>query len=241
MTTSGTTNFTLNILELAEEAWERASGGDSELRSGYDLRTARRSINLLTIEWAARGYNFWTLEQVALPLLPGVYQYTIPADTVDIIEAVIRQNPGSTATQTDLTISRISVSTYATIPNKLVPGRPIQYFLDRQIAPVINLWQVPPDSSYTFVYWRMRRIQDAGNQGNLNMDMPFRFMPAFVAGLAYYLSMKMPSPVASTQFYNNRLQYIQFLQTEYEAQFDKASASDRETAPLRFVPRQMIL
>ena len=229
MTTSGTTDFNLDILSLAEEAWERAVGGASELRTGYDLRTTRRSINLLTIEWANRGYNFWTLEQGTIALTTGDYQYDMPDDTIDIIEAVVRQNPGITATQTDLAISRISVSTYSTIPNKLTQGRPIQYFLDRQVTPVINVWQVPPDDTYTFVYWRMRRIQDAGTQGNMTMDMPFRFLPAFTAGLAFYLSQKLAEGAGRTDM----------LKQEYEQQLDMAIATDRETAPLRFIPRQM--
>lgn len=229
MTTSGTTDFNLDILSLAEEAWERAVGGASELRSGYDLRTTRRSINLLTIEWANRGLNFWTIEEGTIPLLTGDYQYDMPVDTIDILEAVIRQNAGIIATQTDLSISRISVSTYSTIPNKLTQGRPIQYWFDRQVTPVLNLWQVPPDNTYTFVYWRMRRIQDAGTQGNMTMDMPFRFLPAFVAGLAFYLSQKLPEGAARQADLKN----------EYEQQFDMAMATDHDSAPLRFVPKQM--
>lgn len=231
MTTSGATTFDLDILSLAEESWERASGGASELRSGYDLRTTRRSINLLTIEWAQRGLNYWTIEEGSIPLLTGVGKYALPVDTIDLLETVVRQNNGNTATQTDLSISRISVSTFSTIPNKLSRGRPIQYWLDRQITPEVNVWQVPPDDSYTFVYWRMRRIQDAGNQGNYTMDMPFRFLPAFVAGLAFYLAQKMPE--GQTR--------LTFLKNEYEQQFDMAMSADHESAPLRFVPRQMFI
>ncbi len=231
MTTSGTAVFDLDILALAEEAWERASGGTSELRSGYDLRTTRRSINLLTIEWANRGLNFWTIEQGSIPLLTGTKTYDLPVDTIDLLEAVVRQNDGVTATQTDLSISRISVSTYSTIPNKLTQGRPIQYWLDRQVTPAITVWQVPPDDTYNFVYWRMRRIQDAGTAGNMTMDMPFRFLPAFVAGLAYYLSQKIPEGHPRKQDLKN----------EYEQQFDLAMATDHESAPLRFIPRQMYL
>lgn len=231
MTTSGTTDFNLDILSLAEESWERASGGATELRSGYDLRTTRRSINLLTIEWANRGLNYWTVEQGAIPLLTGIKTYAMPTDTIDLLETVIRQNNGITATQTDLTISRISVSTYATIPNKLTQGRPIQYWFDRQIIPAITVWQVPPDDSYTLVYWRMRRVQDAGTQGNMTMDMPFRFLPAFVAGLAFYLSQKLPEGASRTDMLKN----------EYEQQFDMAMATDHESAPLRFVPKQMYI
>lgn len=229
MTTSGTTTFDLDILALAEEAWEQASGGASELRSGYDLRTTRRSINLLTIEWANRGLNYWTVEEASVPLIAATGNYDLPTDTIDVLEAVIRQNNGIVATQTDLAISRISVSTYSSIPNKLTQGRPIQYWLDRQNTPQINVWQVPPDNTYTFVYWRMRRIQDAGTQGNMTMDMPFRFLPAFVAGLAFYLSKKLPEGAAR----------MQDLQNEYERQFDLAMSTDHESAPLRFIPRSM--
>lgn len=230
MTTSGTTNFNLSILELAEEAWDRASGGQTELRSGYDLTSARRSINLLTIEWATRGLNYFTVEQGTIPLVANTETYDMPIDTIDILDAVIRQNPGVAATQTDLSINRISVSTYSTIPNKLTTGRPIQYWFDRQITPQITVWQVPPtDDTYTFVYWRMKRIEDAGTQGNMTMAFPFRFLPAFVAGLAYYLSMKMPEGAARQTDLKN----------EYEQQMDLAISTDRESAPLRFVPRQM--
>ena len=229
MTTSGTTTFDLSILELAEEAWQRASGGASELRSGYDLRTTRRSINILTLSWANKGLNFWTIEQGHIDLTPGVYSYDLPTDTIDLLEAVIRQNSGITATQTDLSISRISVSTYATIPNKLTQGRPIQYWLDRQTTPRIVVWQVPSDSSYMFVYWRMRRIQDAGTQGNMTMDFPFRFLPAFTAGLAFYLAQKIPEGASR----------IDMLKNEYEQELDMAIATDHDASPLRFVPKQM--
>jgi len=227
MSSSGETAFNLSILELAEEAWERASGGTSELRSGYDLRTTRRSINLLTLEWSTRGLNFWTIEQGTIALTAATATYDMPTDTIDILEAVIRQNAGVVATQTDLSISRISVSTYSSIPNKLTQGRPIQYWFDRQVAPRIVVWQVPPDSSYTFVYWHMRRIEDAGNQGSYTMDMPFRFLPAFTAGLAFYLAQKLPEGASR----------IEMLKSEYEQQFDMALGSDHDSAPLRLVPK----
>ena len=138
MTTSGTTAFDMDFTEIAEEAWERAG---REMRSGYDLRTARRSMNLMTIEWQNRGINLWTIEEGTVTLTKGTSQYTLPADTIDLIEQVIRTNSGNTSTQSDLTLNRIGVSTFASIPNKLTDGRPIQMWIDRQRdAPVINLW-----------------------------------------------------------------------------------------------------
>ena len=165
MTVSGTTDFNLEFTEIAEEAWERAG---REMRSGYDLRTARRSMNLMTIEWQNRGINMWTIDQGSIPLIQGVNTYDLPADTIDLLEHVIRTNAGNTTTQSDLTITRISVSTYATIPNKLTQARPIQVWVQRlRDNPKVTVWPVPEQGSvgnpyYTFVYWRMRRIDDAG-------------------------------------------------------------------------------
>ena len=158
MATSGTTAFNMDFTEIAEEAWERAG---REMRSGYDLRTARRSMNLMTIEWQNRGINLWTIDEGTVSLVSGTSQYTLPADTVDLLEQVIRTGSGST--QQDLTINRISVSTYASIPNKTTTGRPIQFWIERLVdAPKINVWPVPDSNDYTFKYWRMRRIEDAG-------------------------------------------------------------------------------
>jgi len=227
MTTTGTTAFNLQINDILEEAFERASGGARELRSGYDFRTARRSLNLLTIEWASRGINLWTLESGSLPLVAGTSRYTLPADTIDLVEHSIRQNVGNVATQTDLTINRVSVSTYATIPNKLTQGRPVQIFIERLVdAPHVNLWPVPSDNSYTLYYWRLRRMQDAGTGVN-TQDIPFRMLTAMVAGLAYYIAMKLPEGV----------QLLPMLKAEYDNQWDLASSEDREKAPVRFVPR----
>ena len=188
MAVSGTTTFNLDLVELVEEAFERVG---AELRTGYDLKTARRSLNLLFADWANRGINMWTFEQGSITLVPGTATYTLPTDTVDLLEHVIRTGAGNAATQADLTITRISVSTYATLPNKLQQARPIQVWIQRlQEAPTITLWPVPDASqTYTFVYWRMRRIDDAG-EGVNTMDVPFRFIPCMVAGLAYYLAMK---------------------------------------------------
>lgn len=225
MTTSGTTAFNLDFTELAEEAWERAG---REMRSGYDLRTARRSMNLLTIEFANRGINLWTVESGSQILTPGVATYNLPADTIDIIEHVIRTNAGNATLQSDLTISRISVSTYASIPAKLTQGRPIQIFVERlRDQPRITLWPVPDSSvQYTLFYYRLRRIQDAGTGVN-TPDAPFRFLPAIAAGLAYHIAMKTPDLAGR----------VQMLKAEYDEQFNLAAGEDREKASVRFVPR----
>jgi hypothetical protein len=225
MTTSGTTNFNLEFTELAEEAWERAG---REMRSGYDLRTARRSMNLLTIEFANRGINLWTLESGSQLLTPGVATYNLPTDTIDILEHVIRTNAGSPTLQSDLTISRISVSTYSSIPAKLTQGRPIQIFVERlRDQPRFTLWPVPDDSvQYTLAYYRLRRIQDAGTGIN-TPDAPFRFLPAIAAGLAYHIALKVPEFA----------QRVPMLKAEYDEQFNLAAGEDREKASVRFVPR----
>lgn len=225
MTTSGTAVFNPDLTELVEEAFERCGG---ELRSGYDLRTARRSLNLLFAEWANQGVNMFTFEQGSITLLPGVGQYDLPADTVDLLEHVIRTGAGSSSTQADLTISRISVSTYATIPNKLATGRPIQVWIERLVDnPRINVWPLPDTSqTYTFVYWRMKRIDDAGTGVN-TMAIPFRFIPALVSGLAYHLALKVPGG----------LDRIQLLKAQYDEAWDAASSEDRDKSPVRYVPR----
>jgi hypothetical protein len=225
MTTTGTTSFNLDFAELAEEAWERAG---REMRSGYDLRTARRSMNLLTIEFANRGINMWTIVPGTITLTPGVSTYPLPADTIDIIEHVIRTNAGNPSLQSDLTISRISVSTYSSIPAKLTQGRPIQIFVRRlRDAPEVILWPVPDDSTvYTLAYYRLRRIQDAGS-GAQTQDAPFRFLPAIAAGLAYHIAMKVPELAPR----------VQMLKQIYDEQFDLAASEDREKASDRFVPR----
>lgn len=237
MTTTGTASFNLDLNDLIEEAFERCG---SEVRSGYDFRTARRSLNLLTIEWANRGINLWTIEQGQITLNTGVATYDLPIDTIDLLDHVIRQNEG-TSNQVDININRISESTYSTIPNKLAQGRPIQVWINRQSGatnpgpvvnyPQINVWPTPnaPDEQYIFVYWRLRRIQDAGDGVN-TQDIPFRFLNCMVAGLAYYLSMKIqgvdPNRIAA-------------LKAEYEQQFQLAADEDREKASIHFVPRNM--
>lgn len=245
MTTTGTSAFNLDLGDLVEEAYERCG---LELRSGYDFRTARRSLNLLTIEWANRGINLWTIEQGTIPMIQGVNTYDLPTDTIDLLEQQIRTNAGQQNNQTDITISRISISTYSTIPNKLAQGRPIQVWINRQSGatyptgatpdrqPQVTVWPTPDQGTllspyYQFVYWRMRRVQDAGNAVN-TQDIPFRFLNCLVAGLAYYLSMKLPGVDP---------QRIMGLKADYDQQFQFAADEDREKAPIRFIPRQMFI
>jgi uncharacterized protein YajQ (UPF0234 family) len=225
MTTSGTTAFEMDFTEIAEEAWERAG---REMRSGYDLRTARRSMNLMTIEWQNRGLNLWTIDEGTVNLVKDTAQYDLPADTIDLLEQVIRTNSGDEYTQQDLTINRISVSTYASIPNKLTEGRPIQVYIERLVAnPKINVWPVPDkNNTYVFKYYRMRRIQDAGS-GVETPDVNFRFLPCLVAGLAYHIAMKDPELAPR----------IPLLKDVYEEQFRLAAEEDRVKTPARFVPK----
>ena len=225
MTTSGTTAFDMDFTEIAEEAWERAG---REMRSGYDIRTARRSMNLMTIEWQNRGINLWTVDEGTVTLVKGTSQYDLPADTIDLLEQVIRTDSGDEYAQPDLTISRISVSTYASIPNKLTEGRPIQVYIERlRDNPKINVWPVPDkNDEYIFKYYRMRRIQDAGS-GVETADINFRFFPCLVAGLAYHIAMKEPELMAR----------IPMLKETYEEQFALAAGEDRTKTSARFVPR----
>lgn len=231
MSTTGTTTFDLQLYELVEEAFERASGGARELRSGYDFRTARRSLNLLTIEWVSRGLNLWTLEEGTQTLTAGDGQYDLPTDTVDLIEHTLRINDGL-VTQTDSALNRISVSTFSSIPNKLLTGRPIQIFVERRTAtPRFNIWPLPDASTtYKVVYWRLRRMQDAGDGSN-TQDIPFRFLPCMVAGLAYYIAMKIPEGAPR----------LQMLKADYEEQWSIASSEDRDRSPVKFVPSRQII
>ena len=305
MTTTGTTLFNMDFTEIAEEAWEREG---REIRSGYDLRTARRSMNLMTIEWQNKGINMWTMEQGVITLTPGLATYALPTDTIDLLEQVIRTGQNTASTQADLTITRISVSTYATIPNKLQQARPIQVWVQRLSGevnptnsvlsgaltstdttitldtvvglagsgfirlgsediyytyvsgntlggvfrgqnnttaaaqadgtavfvpqlPAVTVWPTPDNSTtYQFVYWRLRRVQDAG-AGSATADMNFRFLPALTAGLAYHIAVKVPELMPR----------IQMLKQIYDETFDIAAGEDREKAAIRFVPRQMFI
>jgi hypothetical protein len=249
MTVVASTSFNLDLAEMVEEAFERCG---SQLRTGYDLKTARRSLNLLFADWANRGINMWTIEQGSIDLVQGVNTYDLPIDTVDLLEHVIRTNSGSTANQADLTITSISVSTYATIPNKLTQARPIQVWFNRQSGadyagtttsspplgidyPKVVVWPTPDQGTvgspyYTFVYWRMRRIHDGGNGVN-TMDIPFRFLPCLVAGLSYYLALKI----------SGAEQRIPLLKQQYDEAWEAASTEDRDKSAIRFVPRQMYI
>ena len=222
MATSGVADFNMDFTEIAEEAWERAG---REMRSGYDLRTARRSMNLLTIEWQNRGLNMWTFEEASLPLVAGTAAYALPDDTIDLLEHVIRTGAGTT--QTDIAMTRISLPTYASIPNKTATGRPLQIYVHRgRDNPTVTVWPVPDNSqSYTLRYWRMRRIENAGS-GVEEADVQFRFFPALVAGLAYYIAMKVPELQSR----------LEMLKMAYDEAFDLAAAEDREKASVRFVP-----
>jgi len=308
--TTGLSTFNLDLNDLIEEAYERAG---IEVRTGYEFRTARRSLNLLTIEWANRGINLWTIQEGQIVLNTAQLIYPLPADTIDLLDHVIRQNTGSTSNQSDINISRISESTYSTIPNKLAQGRPIQVWVNRQTAqtnaqatttvaasgvtpsvsstattiyltstenmpstgfvkidsetisytnivgntltncwrgqngttatthavgasvyiqnlPCINVWPSPDaGGNYTFVYWRLRRLQDAGNGVNVE-DIPFRLVPCMVAGMAFYIAMKR-TDVAPDR--------VAMLKDEYEQQWLLASQEDRDKAADRFVPRQL--
>lgn len=230
MSTSGTYDFNLEFTEVAEEAWERAG---REMRSGYDLRTARRSMNLMTIEWQNRGINMWTIDEGQLSLAQGQAEYDLPADTIDLMDHVIRTGAGNVSTQYDLAITRISSSTYATIPNKLQQARPIQVWVRRlRDNPKIVVWPIPDQGTllspyYIFKYWRMRRIQDAGS-GLQTPDMNFRFLPCLVAGLAYHIAMKDPDLAPR----------VPMLKEAYDEQFNLAAGEDREKAAVRFVPRR---
>ena len=225
MSTTGTTSFDLDVNEIVEEAFARC---DTELRTGYHLSTARRSLNLLTLDWANRGINIWTIAEGSIPLVKDTIEYDLPADTIDLLEHQVRTGSGSN--QSDITISRISVSTYASIPNKNATGRPIQIFIDRQVSPKIKVWPAPDQSNtYTLVYFRMRKIHDAGD-GVETQDVPARMLPCLVAGLSYYLALKLP----------NAAPKLPFLKQEYEEQWMIASSEDREKAPLRLAPREFL-
>jgi hypothetical protein len=238
-TLSGTTNFNPNLNEIVEEAFERCG---AEVRSGYDLRTAIRSLNYMFMEWANRGINLWTMDlSYQQVLTPNVGTYTLPADTVDLLDHVIRT--GSGTTQQDINITRISSSTYLAIPNKTATGRPVQVWINRlsgqtdstgsstTYQPTITVWPLPDNSTtWTFVATRLRRLQDAGSGANIQ-DMPFRMWPVAVAGLAYYLSLKLP----------NAMERSQALKAIYDEEWQRAADEDREKAAVRFVPRETFL
>ena len=224
MATSGTATFNMDFPEIAEEAWERAG---REMRSGYDLRTARRSMNLLTIEWANRGINLWTIREATISLTKGTIEYGLSTNAIDALEVNLRTDDGVQAKQRDLPLTRTSASVYAGIPNKLTQGRPTQVWVDRQQSkPVVHVWPVPDKDTYKINYWYLIRIDDAG-EGAYEADMPFRFLPCLVAGLAYYIAMKTPE-------LSDR---VVMLKQIYDEQFSLAAGEDRDKTSARFVPR----
>jgi len=227
MTTTNTATFNLELSEIIEDAGDRCG---YEIRSGYDFKIARRSLNLLLIEWANKGINLWTIEQGSIPLITGTGTYDLPTDTIDLLDQVVRTGTGTT--QIDINLSRISSTTYATIPAKNVQARPVQVWINRQAQiPQINVWPIPDGSTtYTFVYWRLRRIQDAGNAVN-TQDIPFRFLPALIAGLAFYLSIKLPGVDPNRSM---------ALKAMYDEAFQLAADEDREKSSYHATPRMYL-
>ena len=215
-----------DVVEMAQEAAEQAG---IEFRSGYSLRTARRSLELLSIEWANRGYNLWTVEGPdAVDLQPGVYEYQLSGDTVDLIEHVIRQT-NADGSYNDYPLNRMTLPEYAAINNKLAQGRPTILNMRREISPYFDLWMVPPSTpAYQIVYWRLRRMQSLGTGGTGVAEIPWRFVPAMIAGLAFNLALKSKDP--------NAMQRVPLLKTAYEEQFTLASDEDRDRAAFRFIP-----
>jgi hypothetical protein len=220
MALSGTKSFELDVAEYIEEAWERCG---LEIKTGYDQRTSRRSLNLLLADWANRGLNQWTIEEQSITLTAGVSDYTLATSDIDVIEAVVRNANGvGTSSQSDLTVDRISREYYLNIPNKLTQGRPVQYFVDRQITPVIKVWPTP-DQTYYLVVNKLVRMDDA-SAGVNTLEIPFRFYPCLAAGLAYYISMK-KAP-----------ERTQMLKAMYDEEFIRAAAEDRDRASLNLTP-----
>ena len=217
MALSSSTDFEPDVSEYIEEAFERCG---LEIRTGYDLKSAKRSLNLLFAEWANRGLNRWTIEQSTLSITSGTNSYSLGADTIDILSAVIRTGTGTN--QNDQQITRVSRDTYLNIPSKNSTGKPSQWYVDRQIAPTVKLWPTP-DDSYTLVYDRLTRMNDADTYIN-TLEVPFRFYPCLTAGLAYYLSMK------------RNPQLMGALKTIYEEELQRALDEDRDRASLRISP-----
>jgi len=224
MATSGTTTFNLDISEICEEAFERAG---LEMRGGYDLKTARRSLDLMSLEWINRGLNLWTIEEGSETLTAGTATYSFPAGTIDFLDQMIRTDDGDISTQVDSSVTRISPSTFASIPNKLTQAKPLQIYFQRTTSPQYTLWPVPDDTeTYKLIYWRIKRMQDAGTAGSNTYDAPERWLPALTAGLAYYVAMKNPEAA-------NR---VQILKSIYDEQFTYCASEDRVKASFQVVP-----
>ena len=218
MATSGSTDFELAVDDYIEEAFERCG---LEVRPGYDLRTAKRSLNLLFADWANRGLNRWTITQTSITLSQGTTEYTLAADTIDILSAVIRENAGS-SNQLDVTVNRIGRDTYLNLSSKLSQGKPTQYYVDRQITPKFRVFPTP-NATYTLVVDRLTRIEDADSATD-TVDVPFRFYPCLAAGLAYYLAIKKAPD------------RIQILKAIYDEEFDRAATEDRDRTSLKLLP-----
>tara|TARA_R110002124_G_C8864803_1_gene507303 strand:- start:198 stop:899 length:702 start_codon:yes stop_codon:yes gene_type:complete len=221
-TTSGTVAFKLDILQLCEEAYERAG---TEMRTGYDLRSARRSLNIMLLDWVNRGLNLWTVKEATISLVAGTKTYSLADDCVDVLDAVLRD--GSGASQTDYNLTRLSVSTYAQTSNKNTSARPTSMYVDRQNRATVTLYPEPNDGSQTFCYWYVRRIEDAGDNTN-NADMPERFIPALISGLAFNIALKRPELE----------QRMPVLKALYEEAYELAASEDRTKANLVFTPLQ---
>ena len=222
MSTSGTATWTIDVGDAIEEAYERAG---LEVRSGYDLKTAKRSLNFLLSEWANRGLNLWTIQEYSITLVSGTSEYDLPTDCVDLIEHVCRTQINGQ--NTDITLQRISVSTCAQIPNKGTTGRPYQIYVKRDLAPTCKVWPIPDTSTtYTLVFWYLRRIEDSGQRADLTFDIPFRFYNALVAGLAYMIALKKPEAY----------ERVPMLKDMYEEAFNLAADEDRDRASVRFLP-----
>jgi len=220
MTTSGTKSFELDVADYCQEAWERCG---LDIRTGYDLRTTTRSLNLVLADWANRGLNQWTIEEEIVTMVAGDNEYALSSSTIDVLEAVVRFTNGvGTTSQSDLTLERISREYYLNIPNKLTEGRPVQYFVDRQITPLVKVWPTP-DQTYYLVFNKLVRMDDA-SAGVNTLEIPFRFYPCLAAGLAYYLSLK-KAPERS-----------QLLKAVYDEEFTRAAAEDRDRASLNLTP-----
>jgi len=220
MTTSGTTTFDLDVDEMIAEAYERCG---LQVRAGYDIKTARRSMNLMFLDWASRGLNLWTIEQRTLPLVAGTYEYDLPDDTVNVLEAVVRSTVNGTAT--DITLNRFSRAEWIHTPTKqATQSRPAQFYVERTITPKVYFYPNPDSSTnYTFVYYAIRRIQDAGSYTD-TLDLNFRFLPCMASGLAYYIAMKRAPD------------RIVMLKQIYEEDFMRAAQEDRDIASVYLVP-----
>ena len=225
MATSGTYTFNLDLSDILEEAYERAG---LELRSGYDYRTARRSLDLMFLEWQNRGLNLWSVQEGSQTLTAGTGRYALTSDQLDVIEASLRTDDGDVNKQTDLTMSRISVSQYSHLTNKLTQGRPIQYWIEKDPGAIaLNVWPVPDDAvTYKINYYYIQRVEDTGSPASNNVDIPARFMPCMAAGLAYYISIKRPE--ASER--------APLLKQVYDEQWDLAADADRDKSSFYMVP-----